>query len=154
MIKNTLTLFSLAFIILLAPSCNNGVDTQKPDINLIEPNDEDHFSPGDTINFECQFEDNEALKSYKIEIHFNADGHTHKSSMKEPPEVLWQYKKTWDFDQGVKNILIKHREFIIPETIDGLPLAEGDYHLGIYVTDVSGNENHLFINIEIGQEAH
>lgn len=130
-------------------SCKkDDVDSTKPTINVVEPANEDVLYAGDEIHFECEFADDVELKSYKVDIHINDDGHTHTKTILEE-ENPWTYNNTWDFETGKKNASIHHHEIVIPETIDGVEIEHGDYHFGIYCTDAAGNESSVFIDIEI-----
>jgi hypothetical protein len=151
---NLYLIIAVVIFLRISTSCNEGTDTQLPEINLISPVEESQFHPGDTIKFECKFSDNEELLSYKIEIHFNADGHTHKSVVAILDEGTWHFSKSWDFEEGTNVLTVKHSEIIIPREEGGHEIAEGEYHLGVYCSDVSGNESHVFIPIDIGHEEH
>jgi hypothetical protein len=139
---------SISFYFLIV-SCTDEVDTQAPVIEVSSPKEEAHFHPGDTLYFVGQFNDNVALKSYKINIHFNADGHEHKSTKDFSSNNAWTFEKSWLFEPGKTEEQVSHKEIIIPETIDGLPLSAGDYHFGVFCSDESGNESHHYIDIEI-----
>lgn len=134
-------------IIAIAAACDNDVDDVKPTISIVSPTDEQGFVPGDTIWFEATFTDDVELKSYKIEIHDDFDGHDHKSSVLG----AWHYDGSWDFEKAQKTVNLKHGHIVIPTEVDGQPIAEGDYHFGVYCADAAGNETQVFILVEIGE---
>lgn len=127
---------------------DEAVDTEKPVIVLDSPTEHQAFLPGESISLEAGFYDNLALGSYKIEIHIGEDGHTHKG-MEEFGD--WFYTKTGAIEPGLKSF-----DFLdtieIPLTINGLPIEEGHYHLGIYLTDAAGNERQAFTEIVVGED--
>lgn len=131
------------------------VDNAAPQIEVANPIHDAAYHPGDTIHFECTFTDNEQLKSYKIDIHFAGD-HEHKSVSITNNE--WQYENTWDFQEGVSSEYVTHSEIVIPETVvsDGMEeeITEGEYHFGVYCTDLSGNESQEFVDIIIEHDDH
>lgn len=139
-----------ATLIATVAACNNDVDDVKPTINIVTPTDEQGFEPGDTIWFEATFADDVELKSYKIEIHDDFDGHDHKSSV----VGAWHYDGSWDFEKAQKTANVKHGQIVIPIEVDGQPIAEGDYHFGVYCADAAGNETQVFLLVEIGEHHH
>lgn len=145
--KNRIFLICTAFLGIFS-SCSTddeNTDTQKPNIYLNSPSDEQIFEPGDTIMVDAEFTDNQALGSYKIEIHFAGDGHHHKT---EEEGVEWFYTET-GMIAGTPKVYHLVKEIAIPTAINGEPLEHGHYHLGIYLIDAAGNEKQEFIEIEI-----
>ncbi|MDR2414672.1 MAG: DUF4625 domain-containing protein [Odoribacteraceae bacterium] len=125
----------LAIFALLAAACGDDSDNTKPVINLIEPADGDTLHIGDDVHFEMELSDNEELKSYKVDIHDNFDGHTHALSRDtEPESVAFSFNKTWELT-GKKTASVHHHEIVIPENA-----TPGAYHLMVYCTDAAGNE--------------
>ena len=59
-------------------------DTTKPIIELIEPEDHDKLLIGDEngVHFEMKLSDDDLVKSYKIDIHNNFDGHSHTRDLR------------------------------------------------------------------------
>ncbi|MDR1981597.1 MAG: DUF4625 domain-containing protein [Tannerellaceae bacterium] len=128
-------------------SCDNDEDTTKPVINLIEPEEGDVLQIGSDVHFEMELSDNDLLRSYKVDIHHNFDGHTHTSATKAGEETIpFSYSHAWDIS-GQKNASIHHHEILIPENA-----TPGDYHLVVYCTDASGNESYVAINIELSHD--
>lgn len=147
-------LLVLFAIILIFNACkDDDVDNTPPVISIIEPADDEHLSIGSDIHFECDFSDDVELHSYKIEIHDNFDGHNHEKSvhMVKEEEVPFSYSNSWTFDEGLENSLIHHHKIVIPDSIDGVPVAHGAYHFGVYCTDIAGNESHVFIGVILGE---
>ncbi|SMC41821.1 DUF4625 domain-containing protein [Moheibacter sediminis] len=127
---------------------NGSVDTEKPVIVLNEPTDHEAFLPGSEIHLDADFSDNVELGSYKIEIHSAADGHEHKGANAVGE---WFYSETNQIEAGLRNTHI-HKHIAVPTTVDGLPIVEGHYHLGIFLTDKAGNEQQHFIEIVVGED--
>ncbi|MCW3806311.1 DUF4625 domain-containing protein [Plebeiibacterium marinum] len=149
----------LALLSFVSCSDEDDIDTTKPAISIISPADEDGFEPGDEISFSCMFSDDTELASYKIEIHSNFDGHDHEHTavMKQAFEEEgheWSYSKTYTFETGQTVVNVEDLKIQIPATIthEGVEeeVAEGDYHFGVHVADVAGNETSVFVAIEIG----
>lgn len=148
-IINYIAVISILLTSAVFTSCEkDDVDNTKPTINIVEPANEEILHAGEEIHFDCEFIDDVELKSYKIEIHINADGHSHTKTILEA-ETPWTYSNTWDFEAGKKNADIHHHEIVIPTTIDGVEIQHGEYHFGVYCTDVAGNESNVFIGIDI-----
>src|SRR5690554_6879671 len=81
---------------LFSASCssddNSGTDTQKPTIIINEPTDGRVFHAGDEIHTDIDFMDNVQLASYKIDIHFAGDGHSHKVMHGSEGHQEWAYE--------------------------------------------------------------
>ena len=58
------------------------VDREKPVITVMKPAEDEVVTPGSAIRFEVEFSDNEALASYKVNIHGAFDGHEHNAAVK------------------------------------------------------------------------
>lgn len=129
---------------------NDSSDTTKPVINLIEPEEGAILKIGDDhgVHFDVELSDDVMLKSYKVDIHPNFDGHVHFASLKAASEttVDFTFSKSWDVS-GQKNTDIHHHEIKIPANA-----TPGNYHLMIYCTDAAGNEAHLARNIVLSTE--
>lgn len=130
-------------------------DTTKPVINLIEPEDGDVLKIGDEhgVHFEMELSDDVMLKSYKVDIHPNFDGHVHSAALKSSSSetVDFTFNKSWNVS-GQKNAAIHHHEIKIPANA-----TPGNYHLMVYCTDAAGNESYLACNIVLsteGEEEH
>ncbi len=119
---------------------NSEPDTQKPTIMVNQPTDGEVFHSGDKIHAEVDFTDNIELASYKIDIHFAGDGHGHK--LASPSDY-----QPWVFEtSGVisgKNDHI-YLQIDIPENIE-----EEHYHFGVYALDKAGNQNVVWIELDI-----
>jgi len=144
----------LAVSALIFQSCSGdddqGIDTQKPVIVLNNPTDHQAFLPGEEIYLNVDFSDDLELGSYKIEIHFSEDGHTHKGN-EEFAE--WFYTEMGTLEPGSVQANLQ-KQIPVPVQINNLPIAEGHYHFGIYLTDKAGNEQQFFSEIAIGEDIH
>lgn len=95
---------------------------------------------GDTLHFQLEIKDNEALSELKVEIHDNFDCHGHGGSQTpsfDPPDVSQQ---TTDW-----TVLDIQELSGSTETLDlFLPVPQnvtaGFYHFGLQVVDAAGNE--------------
>lgn len=125
-------------------------DTTKPVINLIEPEEGDVLKIGSDagVHFELELSDNVMLKSYKVDIHPNFDGHVHAvvSRATSSETVDFMFSRSWDLS-GQRNADIHHHEIKIPANA-----TPGNYHLMVYCTDAAGNESHIARNIVLSTE--
>ncbi len=133
-------------------SCDdNSNDTTKPVINLIEPEEGDVLLIGDEhgIHLDMELSDDVMLKSYKVDIHSNFDGHAHSSSLNVRSDVGttvdFTFNKSWDVSG--KNEYVHHHEIKIPANA-----TPGSYHLMIYCTDAAGNESRVARGIVLSTE--
>lgn len=156
--KNLKNIFALIIASVVILSCEKNeaiVDTIKPSVTISEPHNEDQFAPGAELHFEAVFADNVALASYKIDIHFNADGHSHRPAYanEEDDHEAWDFEHTGKLS-GPSHQIIEH--FDIPKMVNGKPIEEGGYHLGVYTIDAAGNQSVVWRKIDItdGAEAH
>lgn len=147
-----LVLVTSLFIASCSSNDNNTVDTEKPIIILKEPINDEIFAPGTEIHFDADFSDNVALGSYKIDIHNASDGHTHTRSLKTETTTTaaWTYSQTYTIEGDLKNTHV-HHHIAIPTEINGIPITEGIYHLGVYLVDKAGNQQQIFVEIVIGK---
>lgn len=137
------TLFLIAVVItafIWSCSKDEDKDTTKPVIELEEPADGDTLFIGYETHLEMELTDDVQLKSYKIDIHSNFDGHNHTKSI--AADGAWIYTKSWDVS-GSKNAHVHHHEIEVPATVDGVPIAKGKYHFMVYCTDAAGNESYI-----------
>ena len=149
--KSILYIATIASLFIASCSSNDGdVDNQKPEIVLLEPHDHEGFQPGSEIHIQGIITDNVALGSYKIEIHGADDNHTH--ARLSSANIQFTYEQTFTVDQNTQVIELDH-EIQIPETINGLPIANGHYHVGIFALDKAGNQQQVFKEIYIGNDA-
>lgn len=147
----TISYLSLVSVIMLSTlfvSCSDDDkqgDTTKPVINLIAPAEGTVLKAGSHIHFDMTLEDDVMLKSYKVEIHNNFDGHEHTKA--ETGETTpFSYNNSWDVS-GQKNATIHHHDVEIPADA-----THGNYHLMVYCTDAAGNESYVARNIVIDEE--
>ena len=154
--KIILLLVTIAIVSTLSfASCEKDKgDTTPPVINLISPENGELFETGKDIHFEVEFSDDNMLKSYKVEIHNNFDGHGHGNTYSNPDfyfvEITettpFAFQRSWDISDK-KNTTIHHHEIEIPENA-----TPGNYHFMVYCTDAAGNESHVVRNIILTTE--
>lgn len=142
MIRNIFITF-LAAIVMLQTGCGSdeSVDNKKPEIEILSPQTGAEFAPESAIHFQAKFSDNIALGSYRIEIHYNDDGHSH-GRLTETGQPF-EYENTGSFN-GKREAEI---EVSIPISHDA---AHGEYHIGVHCTDEAGNENVRYVECYIG----
>lgn len=129
-------------------SCSNNddeIDQTKPTITINSPKNEEHLHVGETIEVDALISDDRAVSSYKIDIHYAGDGHTHEHRAAAEP---WSYKFDEEISGNVSQFAIK-RSISIPHNIQ-----DGHYHFGIIAIDKSGNERQSYIEIEIADHGH
>ena len=149
-IKNIILPAVLGVLTFSATSCGSeDGDTTKPAINVIEPEEDAQLLIGDEdgVHFEADFSDDTALKSYKIEIHYAADGHTHGTPKLQESTVNFTFNKSYELG-GLRNTHIHHHDIKIPENA-----TPGHYHLMVYVTDVAGNQAYIARDIDLSHDA-
>ncbi|MGM0635869.1 MAG: DUF4625 domain-containing protein [Bacteroidota bacterium] len=143
--KRNFLLYLSIISTLLVASCSSdddSLDNQRPEINVISPNEAQAFESGESIPVDIDFTDNEALVSYKIEIHYAGDGHEHRSDFKDDHLEEWAYEVTGALSGNTDNVEI---QIDIPTEV-----VEGDYHFGVIALDEAGNQAEAFTDIEIG----
>ena len=142
-----LTLATIATLTIFSCNKDNG-DTTKPVINLIEPEDGDELLIGGEhgVHFEMEVSDNEALASYKIDIHNNFDHHGHSKADDATVDFTWS--RTYTDIAGKKNATVHHHDIKIPANA-----TPGDYHLMVYLTDAAGNETYVAKDIVLSLTA-
>lgn len=111
-------------------------DVTKPVIELISPQEDETLQIGNThgVHFEMKLSDDHALKSYKLNIHSNFDGHEHHTHSRTIQTVDFKFDKVYDVS-GLKNTTVHHHDIVIPENA-----TPGNYHLMVFCTDEAGNE--------------
>ncbi len=138
-------LMAISFATFLSCDKDDNGDTTKPVINLIDPEEGATLKIGDDhgIHFDLELSDDVMLKSYKVDIHPNFDGHDHKATLRavSSETVDFTFNKSWDVS-GKKNADIHHHEILIPANA-----TPGNYHMMVYCTDAAGNEAHIARNI-------
>ena len=138
--KNIFYILSIISLMVVLNACEKDKgDTTKPVILLEAPANGDTLFIGHEVHFEVEFTDETELKSYKVDIHDNFDGHNHKSTADELEP--WLFQQSWQIEAGKKNAHIHHHEIVVPETVNGLEIAPGPYHFMLYCTDAAGNES-------------
>lgn len=145
--KPILLISILSFLFFLNACEKDGGDTTRPGILIGAPTDGDTLFVGQDIHFEADFMDETELKSYKIDIHNNFDGHNHKSTSDEYEP--WLFQQSWNFEAGKKNAHIHHHEVVVPELVNGKDIATGPYHFMVYCTDAAGNESWTVVGVVV-----
>ncbi|MFO7721139.1 MAG: DUF4625 domain-containing protein [Gillisia sp.] len=146
--NSILTLIVAAVFLTSCSSDDDARDTEKPTISIMEPHNDEEIAPGGELHFEAIFTDNVALASYKIEIHDDFDVHTHSILKSSDNLNPWSFEQVFQIPAGQRSFEAVHH-IDIPTMINGQAISEGTYHLGIYVTDTSGNEEQAFLTIHI-----
>lgn len=132
------------------------IDTEAPEITIVEPHNEEEVAPGGEIHFDAIFTDNVELASYKVEVHNAFDDHTHSVvKQEEHQDNPWSYNEVFTIPAG-QTSFEAHHHISVPAEINGEPVSEGHYHFGVYVTDAAGNESQAFLelHLEAGDEDH
>ncbi|UYW01219.1 DUF4625 domain-containing protein [Flavobacterium agricola] len=143
------TFLALTTFLFASCSSDDATDTEKPTIVLLSPADHAEFEMGSTIQVEALLTDNDALASYKIEIHSAEDGHSHSHA--RATTNYFQYEETVVLSTNPKVYELQHA-VTIPLLQNDEPLTDGHYHLGIFVLDKSGNQAQVFTEIYIGAD--
>ncbi len=100
-LKSILPLFLVAAVFTSCSEDDDAViDTQKPEIAITEPHEEDAFAPGAELDLIAVFTDNVELGSYKIEIHEDFDSHTHAFNKTSQDLNPWSYEETVTIPAG------------------------------------------------------
>jgi len=136
----TFTLLSACTFMLSACGDDDESDVTKPTINVIAPADDAELVIGDAngVTFEMEVGDNEALASYKINIHSNFDGHTHsRASEANGATTDFTFNKTYTNIAGQRTTHVQHNDIVIPANA-----TPGHYHLVVYLADQAGNETY------------
>lgn len=146
--RNYLSAISILLFSSLFASCSDEGDTQKPVIDLDEPEEGAVLHIGSPVHFEMDLSDNEAIASYKVNIHNNFDGHSHSRASETEATVPFTFDKSYTEDiAGKKNTHVHHHDIVIPANA-----TPGKYHFMVYCTDEAGNEVFVVRNIELSKE--
>lgn len=138
----SLLLMSTLFFAACSDSDNPLSDTTKPVIQLNSPAEGGVLLIGSEhgVHFDMDLSDDTMLKSYKIEIHNNFDGHGH-DTRSAAETVAFVFNRSYDVS-GQKTAHVHHHDIVIPANA-----TPGNYHLMVYCTDAAGNEAHMARNI-------
>lgn len=140
-------LFTLSLVLVgfAFQACSSDDGTEKPIISNLEPAEGDSLQIGQNIHFSADISASSGLKSYKIDIHNNFDGHAHTKGVED--SIAYSFTKVWTTDKtdgealsGKKNTTLHHHEIEIPILIEGKPVKTGKYHFILYVVDQERNE--------------
>ncbi|MDR1405795.1 MAG: DUF4625 domain-containing protein [Prevotellaceae bacterium] len=138
-----LTVAVLAGCALAGCSHDETTETTGPVITLHEPEENQPFTAGNAhgVHLEFDLADESGLNQYKIDIHYG-EGHTHSQALQAQPQAAradWSYQKTYEDAKGLKNHHVHVHSDSIPENA-----SLGAYHLGIWATDIHGNESVVY----------
>ena len=126
--------FSFLLILVLF-SCRKS-DLTPPTVSSVTVNNVSgetlEFSPGESFTVRALIEDNEELGQFKIDIHQDFDGHSHKSSTVRYAEI-----RIKDIEGASYNL---EEVFTIPENA-----SSGTYHGTIQAIDAEGNVSQIAI---------
>lgn len=143
--KILLFTLSLALLGFVSQSCSSDDGTEKPVISNLKPTEGENLQIGKNIDFAADVSAESGLKSYKIDIHNDFDGHGHTKGIED--SVAFSYTKIWTTDKtggesllGKQKASLLHNEIEIPTSLDGKPVRTGNYHFILYVVDQDGNE--------------
>lgn len=133
---------SAQLLVACSDSDNPLSDTTKPVIMLNSPAEGGVLAIGSEhgVHLDMDLSDDVMLKSFKIEIHNNFDGHGH-DSRSAGETVPFVFNKSYDIS-GQRTAHIHNHDIVIPANA-----TPGNYHLMVYCTDAAGNEAHVARNI-------
>lgn len=115
------------------------VDTEKPTVEIITPNEDQQIPLGEMLYLKAHLKDNVQLASYKIEIHSAEDGHHHRS-------------ETHPFTYNKQGTMESSESFIDQGITIPTDITPGHYHIGVFAIDNSGNQNQVFKTIVLGED--
>lgn len=154
----SMLLLALAVFTYSCSSDDDGtLDSDAPVVVINEPHLEEAFMPGEEIEVDIDVTDDVALASYKIDIHWAGDDHSHRpSTMNEDDH---DYYAEWDFEIS-DTLSDTSGKILMPISIpiefmhDGEMklIKEGEYHFGVIVIDQAGNETSAFRDLFIGDD--
>lgn len=156
---NILALMAL-FISLFSVSCSSDddetLDNVDPIIEMMEPHAAEIYEAGSQLHVNAMLSDNVDLSSFKIDIHHGGDGHTHDRSAKEMVhEIEWDYEMIESISGSEYEVDVL---ITIPEQImhDGEmhDIMHGEYHVGLFAIDASGNDTEAFVTVEVEGHDH
>ncbi|NLO69858.1 MAG: DUF4625 domain-containing protein [Porphyromonadaceae bacterium] len=148
------SVFTLLILFGITSCKKDEIDVEKPVIQIVAPKDHAVLKIGDEhgVRLDMLLTDNEALSSYKINIHGNFEGHNHapKQRFKAPAEndsVQFEFTKVWTDISGQKSATIHHHDILIPKEQNGKPIKAGPYHFMVYCLDKAGNESYTAVDV-------
>jgi len=141
---------SMMFFVLFSCGEKENRDMQKPEIQIIFPQNCIQLQHGRSFTFRAQFSDNAELGSYNIEIHNNFDRHSHSTDNVEcepgdrkTPVNAWVFNQNYAIPAGQK-VFKASNEIAVPADIDA-----GDYHFMVRLTDKSGWQQLAAVSVKI-----
>ena len=142
-----LCLLAVSAVLFTACEKENDSDVTKPVIKLAEPEEGDSLLIGypKGVYLEMDLSDNVMLRSYKIDVHNNFDGHSHTKA--GDGTTPFSFTKEYDL-KDKREAHVHHHDIKIPDTA-----TPGKYHLMIYCTDAAGNESYVTRNVVLSKTA-
>ena len=140
--KSILQISVLAMLAIFSSCSSDDKDTEKPTVQIITPANESDYGEGDNINITFVLTDNEALKSFKIDIHEN-DGHNHGPRPAGNVGTPFSYELIENINGNLKTF----SKTVVVTIPVGVELTE--YDLGVFAIDAAGNEQKKFIKFHI-----
>lgn len=153
---------------LLSTSCGGGgsddpvtpVDKEAPKATIKSPAENAKLYIGSEIDFKADFSDNEALASYKINIHINEGNHEHSIKGDLPSlrgvleEMAFSYEKPFTIAGNPKTYTAEEKIDVPMNVTDPSNSSQkltkpGKYHMVIYLLDKAGNETIVVRNIQL-----
>jgi len=122
--KSLFAALLLLGVITTFSSCKK--DDEAPEITIENPADGTVLSPGDALEIDLEFTDNEELKEAKVDIH-EAGGHSHGKFSSE-----FDYEEIIELSGSSSH---KHVHVNIPTDAE-----LGEYHIEVTCTDKEGNQ--------------
>lgn len=147
-IKILLFLSLLGGIVLTSCGDDGNKDKERPVIKIITPESNAIVVVGTDLIFKANFSDNEALASYKIDIHINEGSHNHSMKLPKAANIVETTPFSYTKSAGLsgKTVTVEEKisiPFKVLDTSDNKekPVKGGTYHLVVYLLDQAGNES-------------
>lgn len=121
----------LGFGLLLVASCGNN-DKVKPTLTVSSPADNFVVESGSAFDLILQAYDNKDLSQFKIEIHNDYNGHSHKSTYTPFSKTIIENITGTEIQKTIN--------IAIPDTA-----GAGPYHMTIQAVDMMGNLSELVV---------
>jgi hypothetical protein len=148
--KQQFILSTILTIALLSCGDKEERDLQKPEIQIVSPQNCAELRRGESFTFTAHFADNAELGSYNLEIHHNFDHHSHSTDSKDctpddakTPVNPWVFNQDYTIPAGSLTFDASV-EIPIPADID-----KGDYHFMVRLTDKSGWQQLAAVSVKI-----
>lgn len=128
---------------------DTGFDTEPPALDVVAPAPCEVILFGEKLQLKATFTDNEAVKSYKLNVHHNFDHHTHGDhqevcGLDEIKIASNPYLNNWTVSLPNLPSISIDTTFDLPAGYEG-----GDYHVLLYLTDINGNQSWTGISVKM-----